>query len=488
MAKKAFEIQGSDLSLGGVNLQAGTNGVVIPGITQATNYFVEEVDDTSVDQTTTIENTPLVIDAVSYNALLSNQSIATYSTYTVELEDNFYIDEITVASRGTYTEQEKTMNETTDMWAYGGVVGGYANTITFTGYDQTYYTGDTVLLGTNYFQFAPLPTEQADLIRSIQPGDTVRFTGNVTPTATYERVVVSVEEFQSGNKQFLITFTGGVLQNVSAGSAEGCILAIEFGVSNPTANFVSTDWFQIPFRPKMRADEVTTIGGGGSGSRVKLESPGDRRIEEVYGYKEVSVTGETVGSEVTATVYDSNAGSEWQLWVPTTAELTATATATNNSGLLHNIRISGDQINYYNASIGTNNLDYTQLLLKNDILLAFDQGQTVYYQIVTGGDPVVWWDASELPGGSTDFRGAVIDYHAYTGESTIIGTIHIVRDSGEEHISHTEVQSGTTDGENDDLWLVTQEGQIKYRRIDRESKTLKVQWSAKVFYGSEYYD
>jgi hypothetical protein len=101
---------------------------------------------------------------------------------------------------------------------------------------------------------------------------------------------------------------------------------------------------------------------------------------------------------------------------------------------------------------------------------------------------VVWWDKADLPGGSSNFRGAVIDYHAYSGEATWIGTIHIVDDDGEEHISHNEVGSGSTDSENDDLWLVQNEGTISYRRIDGESKTLKVQWSARVFYGSEFYD
>ena len=45
MANKPFAIQGSDLTLGGVNLQAGNAGIVIPGVTQATDYYVEEVDD-----------------------------------------------------------------------------------------------------------------------------------------------------------------------------------------------------------------------------------------------------------------------------------------------------------------------------------------------------------------------------------------------------------------------------------------------------------
>jgi hypothetical protein len=109
---------------------------------------------------------------------------------------------------------------------------------------------------------------------------------------------------------------------------------------------------------------------------------------------------------------------------------------------------------------------------------------------VTAGEPnsVVWWDKAELPGGSDNFRGAVIDYHAYTGEATIIGTIHIVDDNGNENITHTEVASGSTDSMNDDLWLVTTEGQIRYRRFDEEAKTLKIHWTAKVFYGNETYD
>jgi len=70
----------------------------------------------------------------------------------------------------------------------------------------------------------------------------------------------------------------------------------------------------------------------------------------------------------------------------------------------------------------------------------------------------------------------------------MIGTIHIARDSGDEYITHTEVFSGGSNGENIDLWYQTTEGELKYRRIDGNSSTLKVQWSAKVFYGSEFWD
>jgi hypothetical protein len=108
--------------------------------------------------------------------------------------------------------------------------------------------------------------------------------------------------------------------------------------------------------------------------------------------------------------------------------------------------------------------------------------------VTSGGAPVTWWDKDDLPSGSSRFRGAVIDYHAYTGDATIIGTIHIVDDDDEENITHTEVSSGSTQGENDDLWVVTNEGEIKYRRLDLVANTLKIQWTAKVFYGSESYD
>ena len=115
-----------------------------------------------------------------------------------------------------------------------------------------------------------------------------------------------------------------------------------------------------------------------------------------------------------------------------------------------------------------------------------DFGVTI--RVATGGTPVVWWDAADLPNGNDGFRGAVIDYNAYTGEANWVGTIHIVRDNGDDHIAHTEVSSGSNDAENDDLWVRDNESQIKYRRIDGESKTLKIQWTARVFYGNETYD
>jgi hypothetical protein len=50
--------------------------------------------------------------------------------------------------------------------------------------------------------------------------------------------------------------------------------------------FVAADWFQVPFRPKMRADEVESIGGSGGGStltngdwQASLNDSGSLRVD-----------------------------------------------------------------------------------------------------------------------------------------------------------------------------------------------------------------
>lgn len=222
--------------------------------------------------------------------------------------------------------------------------------------------------------------------------------------------------------------------------------------------------------------------------RVKSTESNNRRIEEVYGSKTVSVTEEgylylnstTSRSETdTSIIYIdiedqiNNIANNYSNYVNTQSEL----------------EFSLDNSTWYSwtgaISLPTNERGY---FLQDNPTLTYSVGDPVYFRYLGGGRPVVWWNKNELPGGAANFRGAVIDYHCYTGEGTFIGTIHIVDDDGEENITHTEVSSGSTDSENDDLWLVQNEGTISYRRMDGESKTAKFHWSAKVFYGSEFYD
>jgi hypothetical protein len=222
-------------------------------------------------------------------------------------------------------------------------------------------------------------------------------------------------------------------------------------------------------------------------TNVVSTASGDRRIETASGYKSVSVT-ERVSNDYTGLTSQTTNG--YELRVARTPELDAIFTPLFDSNLSAVISLSYDNTTYREVFLSSIQTTEYWFYYQNDFGQTTPQteGDTVYLRVITGADPQIWWNKNELPSGGSNFRGAVIDYHAYTGEATWIGTIHIVDDDGDENIAHTEVSSGSTDSENDDLWVVDNEGTIKYRRIDGESKTLKIHWTAKVFYGSETYD
>jgi hypothetical protein len=222
-------------------------------------------------------------------------------------------------------------------------------------------------------------------------------------------------------------------------------------------------------------------------TNVKLTAPGERRIEEASGYKSVSVTTRTT-TDYSGTL--SRTSSNFEIFVTRTSELAAVVAPVWNDGASAEFEISLDGgVTYTPASVISFPSTEIWFDIDSNEPIPQVQGDAVSIRITAGGDPVIWWDKDDLPGGSSDFRGAVIDYHAYIlGRGTIIGTIHIVDDDGEENITHTEVSSGSSDLEYSDLWYVTTEGEIKYRQLDGDDRTLKIQWTAKVFYGSEYYD
>lgn len=112
------------------------------------------------------------------------------------------------------------------------------------------------------------------------------------------------------------------------------------------------------------------------------------------------------------------------------------------------------------------------------------------YPSVSGSGPVKWWDAALSPKGSSYFRGAVIDYHAYSQDAgTIIGTIWIADDDSDDNITHSETNSGGGDLGHVDLWDRSgNENEIYFKRLDLTSDTVKIQWTSRVFYGAELYD
>ncbi len=123
MAKKPFEIQSADLVIGGVNLQAGTTGVVIPGVTQAANYFVEEVDDVDGSNPATFGTDPeavLLLDNAAYLFRSGTETPSgSYSEagYSVQDLDDGEIEEIYVEVEGTFLSADKTFAEAGNMWA-----------------------------------------------------------------------------------------------------------------------------------------------------------------------------------------------------------------------------------------------------------------------------------------------------------------------------------------------------------------------------------
>jgi hypothetical protein len=234
---------------------------------------------------------------------------------------------------------------------------------------------------------------------------------------------------------------------------------------------------------------VQTTAYPGTG-RIKLSSPGARRIEDVSGYKVVQVTQTGL---LTASGNASRAGNSTNMiWV--------NAVDTNIDNIM--VDYLSNPGNYVNNSVEFSLNNTTWYAYANNGIttqggergyaiqgtVTYSQNAQIYFRYRLVPVSAVWWDKNDLPSGGNDFRGAVIDYHAYTGDATFIGTIHIVDDDGDENVTHTEVASGSTNSESDVLWLVTNEGTISYQRTDGDSQTARIQWTARVFYGNQTYD
>jgi hypothetical protein len=115
----------------------------------------------------------------------------------------------------------------------------------------------------------------------------------------------------------------------------------------------------------------------------------------------------------------------------------------------------------------------------------YNGGFSGYYN---GSDRLEWWNASYSPSGDNNWRGAIIEYHAFVGNGTIIGTIHIANDYQQYgEVTHTENISG---GGNTNGWIFWDagewsRGQLFVRNTSGNDNDISVQWTARMFYGSE---
>ncbi len=154
---------------------------------------------------------------------------------------------------------------------------------------------------------------------------------------------------------------------------------------------------------------------------------------------------------------------------------------------------------YYNNStklytIGYQNGQNNWVLYPVNHLVTVDPNTSVDVAVLYGGAPIKWWDADTLgfmpEGDEWKFRGAKIDYHAYSTDSgSLVGTIYIASDSGDMNVTHIETGSGANDLGTIHLWhRMNSERHLYLYRKDTEASTTRIQWTAQVYYGPEIWD
>jgi hypothetical protein len=244
------------------------------------------------------------------------------------------------------------------------------------------------------------------------------------------------------------------------------------------------------------ADGTSLKTANGLG-KVKFTSVGGRRIEEIYGYSEVEFIEIQTIQSASGIAINNPSFQTWDVYLDRSSnpdiESIMEFANTLNVDYSWRLTLDGEVVNssgLYPYYVG--NGQYIIIFLGYDdnndyLVLQYSAGSTLFLELIIGGQPVRWFRAE-----GNNLRGAIIDYHAYViNLGTIIGTIHISRDSGRYTIAHTESKSGSSNIDQADLWYRNEdssEREIWFRRLDGQNDTLKVQWSAKLFYGNEYWD
>jgi len=239
--------------------------------------------------------------------------------------------------------------------------------------------------------------------------------------------------------------------------------------------------------------KLKTANGLGN---VKFNSVGGRRIEEIYGYSEVEFIEVQAIQSASGIAIDNPSLQPWDVYLDRISNSDIEAIIefadTFDGDYSWRLTLDGEVVNstgLYPYYLDSQNIIIFLGFDENDqyLVLPYSSGSTVFLELIIGGQPVRWFRAE-----GDNLRGAIIDYHAYVRNlGTIIGTIHISRDSGRYTIAHTESKSGSSNIDQADLWYRNRDGnerEIWFRRLDGQNDILKVQWSAKLFYGNEYWD
>ena len=232
---------------------------------------------------------------------------------------------------------------------------------------------------------------------------------------------------------------------------------------------------------------------------VKFKGPVYRTIQEYYGYASIDITQAqefTIDSTVKYTTTNNN-----NISIVMTDE--DVAEQLGDLDTIRNLVVSLDNgtswTHVRHGGWGSYDGYYANFYTKDDSSpFSATSGDAIKLRYWRGGVPQLWFDPDNSPGGYGNFRGAIIDYHAYSDDDgTIVGQIMIACDSGEYNITHSECLSGSNDLIDVILWHSEprgdtsnqhREGQLYAYKADGSNDTIKIQWKATMFYGQEYWD
>jgi hypothetical protein len=236
---------------------------------------------------------------------------------------------------------------------------------------------------------------------------------------------------------------------------------------------------------------------------IKFRAPIQRKIEEYCGFKVLDIS-EAMSYNLDSTVKFSVSNNNYISIVfsdEQTAEQFAFSSNEESETSIRNMSISLDDgeswIGVKSTGWGNSGGWYVSYNQINDgEVFTASPGDPVKIRYWRGGVPQKWFDPNNSPGGYGYFRGAVIEYHAYSMNSgTLIGQIIISNDISDYNVTHSESVSGGNDLSAIDLWLSKQlddsddrSGRLYAWRTDGEADTIKIQWKATMFYGLEFWD
>jgi hypothetical protein len=256
-------------------------------------------------------------------------------------------------------------------------------------------------------------------------------------------------------------------------------------------SFNAANWIEIPFVVRAKANDVEyefSTNGSGTGD-IRFVS------NAMYDLNGIIIENADLEHGSTASVLlpaNGSTGEGSEILINNSYSDVAIGTGTN--GTLTNFWRFGTDGNLTTPQGGTNTTssigqgpDSDWINPNNNTwsIRTYNGGFSGTYTY--GEAPLVWWDAANSPMGNSQFRGAVIEYHAYTNQGTVVGTIIISSDFNPVEYTHSEMISGGGQLATYKFWDINSynRGQVALTTAG-DNVNLMIMWTSRVFYGSEF--